>query len=246
MQESKPRKFLQQYSVIIAILIGAWIIGMSIIAAGLLIVRHLDGNTVSGIQKVDLELAENDRVIGDSNAPVTIVEYADFQCPYCKGFHDTVLTNLKTSYIDSGLVKFVFRDFAFLGQESFDAAEAARCAQDQGKFWEYHDHLYTNQGAENVGVFSVAALKGYASALGLDQAKFDSCLDSHGYKDEVDTETQAGQGYGVNSTPTVFVNGVMYEGLLDPANYQAIIETALTEANESRGGILNRIESLFR
>lgn len=245
----KPAKagFRKQYGVILAILIGAWIIGMSIIMGSLLIVRHLN-NTVIGTQnqKVDIALTDKDPVLGNKDAPVTVVEYADFQCPFCKEFQDIIFPGFKTSYIDSGQIKFVFKNYSFLGQESFDAAEAAKCAQDQNKFWEYHDLLYASQSAENSGAFKVDNLKKFATSLGLDQNKFNQCVDSRTHKDEVANEVPLGSSYGVGSTPTIFINGTMYEGLMSQAQYQTHIEEALKAAAQKNGGVVNWFKSLFQ
>ena len=109
----------------------------------------------------------SDFVTGNQNAPVTIVLYVDFQCPFCgKFFKETEQTAL-ANYIKDGKVKLVSRDFAFLGDESIKAAEAARCAADQGKFWEYHDYLFSHQNGENKGNFSSLNLKTFAKELKL-------------------------------------------------------------------------------
>src|SRR3990167_3005650 len=111
----------------------------AIIAAGLVI-------AIAGeLPKVSSE----DFVLGDQNAPVTIIEYGDYQCPFCGKFFKETEPTLRENYIKTGKVKFVYRDFAFLGQESLWAANAAQCAGEQGKFWEYHDYLYGNQNGEN-------------------------------------------------------------------------------------------------
>ena len=112
-------------------------------------------------------VSATDFITGDQNAPITIVIYVDFQCPFCgKFFKETELTAL-ANYVKDGKVKLVSRDFAFLGQESLKAAEAARCAGDQGKFWEYHDYLFTHQNGENKGNFSNLNLKTFAKELKL-------------------------------------------------------------------------------
>jgi protein-disulfide isomerase len=112
-------------------------------------------------------VSSSDFVLGNQTAPITIVLYVDFQCPFCgKFFKETEQTAL-ANYIKNGKVKLVSRDFAFLGSESQKSAEAARCAGDQGKFWEYHDYLFNHQNGENKGNFSSLNLKTYAKALGL-------------------------------------------------------------------------------
>ncbi|HEV7424691.1 MAG TPA: thioredoxin domain-containing protein [Candidatus Paceibacterota bacterium] len=145
-------------------------------------------NTVNGAeptamitQKIDQALAGNGKVIanikldpvsssdfmmGSLQAKVTVVEYADFQCPFCgKLFQETEPTIM--NYVKDGKIDFVYRDFPFLGSESIRAAIAARCAADQGKFWEYHDYLYNHQSGENQGAFSDVNLKSFASVLKL-------------------------------------------------------------------------------
>jgi protein-disulfide isomerase len=119
--------------------------------------------------------------LGDPNAPVTIVEYADFQCPFCEKVFQSVLPQIKTKYIASGKANFVFQDFAFLGPESTRAAEAAKCAGAQGKFWDYHDTLYQSQNGENQGAFADPKLKGFAKTLGLDITQFNTCLTTKKY-----------------------------------------------------------------
>lgn len=104
---------------------------------------------------------------GKPDAPVKLVEFADYQCPYCGMFKNQIESRLKLEYIDTGKASFDFRDFAFLGRESFDAALAARCAGGQGKFWPYHDKIFENQNGENQGVFSLENLKRFAIDLGL-------------------------------------------------------------------------------
>ena len=174
-------------------------------------------------------VSPNDFALGDPKAPVTIIEYGDFQCPFCGKFFKDTESVLREKYIRTEKVKFIYRDFAFLGQESFWAANAARCAGEQGKFWEYHDYLYNNQRGENQGAFSKDNLKNFASVLGLDRGKFDSCLDSDKYLDAIKAQTKAGGESGVSGTPANFINGVLYAGALPLANFSQIIENELNK-----------------
>jgi len=112
-------------------------------------------------------VSSSDFVTGNPDAPITIILYVDFQCPYCEKFFTQTEQTALANYVKDGKVKLVSRDFAFLGEESLKAAEAARCAGDQGKFWEYHDYLFTHQKGENQGNFSSLNLKTYAKELGL-------------------------------------------------------------------------------
>jgi len=142
---------------------------------------------------------------GPSNAPVTIVEFSDFQCPYC-GREVPVIERLMKEY--DGKIRLVFRhyplDFHPFAQK---AAEAAACAQEQGKFWELHDKMFGNQSK-----LGVDDLKGYAKAVGLDVAKFDKCLDSGEKKPLVEEDVKAGGEAGVSGTPAFFINGVFING----------------------------------
>ena len=155
------------------------------------------------LPRIDVEAKGPSR--GPTNAPVTIVEFSDFQCPYC-GREYPVIERLMKEY--DGKLRLVFRhyplDFHPFAQK---AAEAGACAQDQGKFWELHDKMFTNQGK-----LAVADLKGYAKLLGMDAPKFDKCLDSGEKKALVDDDLKAGSAAGVNGTPAFFINGIFVNG----------------------------------
>ncbi len=174
-----------------------------------------------------LSVEPGDFVLGSPTAPVTMIEFADFQCPFCEQFFQTSLPQIKDLYIKTGKARLVFRDFAFLGDESLSAAEAARCAGDQQKFWEYHDYLYNHQKGENQGGFSDANLKQFAAALNLDTGEFNACLSSHKYLDFVKKETTLGQQLGVSGTPTTFFNKKPLIGAVPFPEVKAAVETAL-------------------
>jgi protein-disulfide isomerase len=175
-----------------------------------------------------LQPRENDRVLGNSVAPVTIVEYGDFQCPFCGRLHANINEPLREQYIKTGKVKFIWRDFAFLGAESQWASQAAQCAGDQKKFWEYHDYLFEHQNGENQGAFSVPNLKRFAGVLGLDQEKFAACLDGETFAKLVAQNTQEGRSLGVSGTPTTFINGKSVVGAVAFADMKAVIDAALS------------------
>ncbi len=145
-------------------------------------------------------------VMGQSNAPVTIEEWADLQCPACRQFAIGTEPQLRTAYIATGKVRFVFHHLAFIGQESIWAGEAVECAGEQNRFWDLHDRLYAVQGGENSGTFSKANLEKIAGDIGLGVG-FNACLESDRYLQRVTDDTKAGQAKGVNATPTLFVNG---------------------------------------
>lgn len=175
-----------------------------------------------------LQPRESDRILGDPAAPVIIIEYGDFQCPFCGRLHANINVPLREQYIQSGKVKFIWRDFAFLGQESQMASQAAHCAGDQGKFWEYHDYLFEHQNGENQGAFSIPNLKRFADALGLDKEKFAACLDAGTYAELVAQNTQEGRSIGVSGTPTTFINGKSVVGAVAFTDIKAIIDNALS------------------
>lgn len=176
---------------------------------------------------VKITLKPNTPYLGSSNAKVTVVEYADYQCPFCEKWYTDVMSELKTKYISTGKIKFIFQDFAFLGADSNTAAEATHCATDQNKFWQYHDYLFTHQGQEGSGWATADHQKEFAKALGLNKEQFNQCLDSGKYKQEVLDETAAGKSYGVSGTPSVFVNGQIIVGAQPATIFVQAIDAAL-------------------
>ncbi len=178
---------------------------------------------------VNITLKPNTPYLGASNANVTVVEYADYECPFCEQFFKNVLPELKAKYIDTGKIKFFYQDFAFLGPDSNTTAEASHCAEDQNKFWQYHDYLFSNQGAEGSGWATSDHQKQFAVAIGLNTAQFNQCLDSGKYKQEVLDETSAGKSYGVSGTPTLFVNGTAIVGAQPATAFEKAIDAALNK-----------------
>jgi protein-disulfide isomerase len=131
------------------------------------------------------------------------------------------------SYVDSGKVNLVYKQWPFLGQESVWAAQAAECAADQGKFWEYHDLLFDKQNGENVGTFTKENLLSYAKELGLDMAKFEPCVKNDETLQRVGIDYNEGRQVGVTSTPTFFINGKPLLGAQPAEAFQAQIDAAL-------------------
>ena len=166
-------------------------------------------------------------LIGNKNAAVTIIEFSDFQCPFCERFHQTVEPTLLKQYVDTGKVAFVYKHSAFLGQESVWAAQAAECAADQGKFWQFHDLLFAKQNGENQGTFTKDKLIGFATDAGLDMTKFEPCLNNDETPARVQADTQEGQQAGVRGTPTFFINGQPLVGAQPLETFQAAIDKAL-------------------
>jgi protein-disulfide isomerase len=164
---------------------------------------------------------------GDPDAPVTLIEFSDFQCPFCGRFATETLPQLIEAYVAGGEVRVGFQHFAFLGQESFRAAEAAECAAEQGAFWEYHDRLFANQAGENQGAFADDKLEQFAAALNLNTTDFNDCLGSGRYSSLVAAETQAAQQLGVRSTPTFLVNGQPIVGAQPYEVFTRYVDSAL-------------------
>lgn len=167
--------------------------------------------------------------LGDPNAKVQIVEYADFQCPFCGRHHQLVAPDLIKNYVDTGKATYIYKHLAFLGNESVWSAIAAECAADQGKFWQYHDYLFTHQNGENQGAFNKDKLIGFGKALDLDMSKFEACVNSDATFDRVRADSEEGQKFGVTSTPTFFVNGKPMVGLTSPDEFKQVIEQALAQ-----------------
>jgi protein-disulfide isomerase len=190
----------------------------AVVVVGLLVYFNRPG---SGQSNDPYTLIPRDNVSqktwGKAEAPVKIIEFADFQCPFCRQFTRDTEQQLAAEFIQSGDVQLIFHHFAFLGPESGRAAEAAECAADQNHFWDYHDLLYLRQGSENTGVFSPENLKSFAKELNkafpeFNVDTFGSCLDSGRKRAAVDLETAQARDAGVSSTPTFLINGKLVTG----------------------------------
>ena len=140
-------------------------------------------------------------VKGSTSAKVTLIEFGDFQCHYCDRFTKDTEPQIVQQYIDTGKINIVFKHFAWYGPDSISAAMASQCANDQGKFWQYHDILYQNQGEINSGWASKDNLKKFALQIGLDSEKFNSCLDSEKYKSLVQSDINLASSVGFQGTP---------------------------------------------
>lgn len=166
------------------------------------------------------------RVGGNPDATVHVVEWGDYQCPACAQFKAEVVPILIDEYVNTGKITFEFRDFAFLGPESTQAAEAAACALDQDKFWDYHSTIYANHNGENQGALSDDRLTDMAELVGLDMETFSTCFDDGTHEDEIADSYEEGSALGVNSTPTLVIDGQLYKytGIDD---LRAILDAAL-------------------
>ena len=168
--------------------------------------------------------------LGRDNAKVTIIEFSDFQCPSCALFHSGAGNAIIEEYAKKGLARVAHKDFPLLGEESFNAAYAARCANEQGKFFEYQDALFSQQSkyaSENSGMFFVEQLIRLAYDINLNKNIFSDCLYENKYKEAVAKNLEEGKAAGVTGTPTIFVNGRKLEGLASFEDYKKIIEEEL-------------------
>jgi len=154
------------------------------------------------------EPALTDRDI-NPNAPITLIEYSDFQCPFCGRFFTQTLSAMKDKYIKTGKVNFVYKDFPLdaIHDQATPAALAARCAKEQGKFWEMHDTIFTNQ-----ELLSETNYKKWAVALGLNTNEFNGCFDSRKYLGAIQEDLEEGQNLGISGTPGFSINGTVVVG----------------------------------
>lgn len=144
-------------------------------------------------------------LLGDANAKITIVEFGDYQCTYCHLFHENTKDALLQQYVNTGKVNFVFRDFPLNGPDSVLAADAAYCAGDQDKYWQYHDELYKNWAGEKTGWVNQKSLDKFATTVGLDLGKFDKCVSDKKYEQKVMDNYNFGQRIGIDGTPSFIV-----------------------------------------
>ena len=169
------------------------------------------------------------RAIGAADAPVTLDVWADFQCPGCGIFTRATEARIVRDYVESGKLRLVFHDFAFIGQESIDAAVAARAADAQGAFWPYHDWLFANQGGENKGAFRRDVLIAIAKQVGLDVNAFEAALDDPGLVDAVRAETASGSKVPVAATPTLVIGDQVIQGVPAWDSLSATIEAQIAK-----------------
>ena len=189
---------------------GIYFISIPIIVGiilGIYITTNLTSDSMS-----DQSLITNSQLIkngspqiGLDNALITIVEFGDYQCTFCYKFHQDTLNDIKIEYIDTGKANYVYRDFPLNGPSSILASEASYCADDQGKYWEYHNTIFKNWAGENTGWINMNSLLGFAAQLDLDIIEFSNCMDRHmHYQKVINNESYAKQ-IGISATPTFLI-----------------------------------------
>lgn len=171
---------------------------------------------------------DDDTVLGDPNAPITVVEFSDFQCSFCKRFFENTLPGFKTKYIDTGKVKLVYRDFPLnFHKQAQKAAETTECAGEQDKYWQMHDLIFQEQDSWVGNDKATDVFKGFAKQIGLNMSSFNNCLDNGQMAKEVEKDYRDGIAAGVSGTPTFFVNGEKLVGAQPLSSFEAIIEPML-------------------
>jgi protein-disulfide isomerase len=171
---------------------------------------------ISPESMIDLEeIRQISHTLGSNDAPITIIEFGDYQCPFCGEWYKQVSPTLNEKYIKTGKVQLIFVDYPFLGPDSYPTAYASFCAEDQNKFWEFHDVVYLNQGNTNDGWASSDNIREFVQSIDLDMSQFDECMESTTFKQKIDDSLQIGREQGVNQTPTFIV-------LNDNGKYQKI------------------------
>lgn len=240
MEETTHNKKQKDYMIPASILVAGLLVGLSIIAsnAGWFKSSGGSGGSVQnggtlGAAADYLKIGERDVIMGDPDAPLTIVEYADFQCPFCGRFYETTGKQIREDYVKTGKVKVIYRDLAFLGPESLAAAEAAECSKDQKSFWAFHDALYDAEikdGAENNGNLTKTLFVSLAKQIGMsDVDAFASCIDSKKYSEEVKAVGTGATALQVNSTPTVFIGQTKIVGAQPIGVFKTEIEKQLAQ-----------------
>jgi protein-disulfide isomerase len=183
----------------------AILLGLVAIAVGY--IERQDSGIVGSGRVLPLSITPQNPVLGLKSASITIYEFGDFQCPSCGYWFKTQGPAMVQNLVDSGKAKLVWRDFIIYNTDSRLAANAAYAAGEQGKFWQFHDLLYANQGQANSGWITQQVMVAYAQQLGLNITRFAQSMNSGQYNSLIDSNFQSGQGVGVQGTPTFFVVG---------------------------------------
>jgi len=212
-------------------------LGIAVLFIIALVAFNLPGSSTGGGDYVPIERAQvSGRIEGNPSAPVRIIVFEDFQCPFCKLFTDDRAPLVVADFVETGIASIEFHHMAFLGPESIAAAAASECANDQNRFRDYHDLLFLRQGdRENAGAFSTGNLKDFARELqaestDFDLDEFDQCVDSGRNRSFVEEATDEAGTLGVNSTPTLWINGQIMGNPSDYESLRTIIETAAATA----------------
>ena len=188
---------MQKYYFLIPVIIG--------IMAGLTVVTISTNDNDSTILTIS-KLSENGSpIMGDPNAPITILEFGDYQCTFCYKFHQNTLDVINEEFIKTGKLKVIYKDFPLNGPDSKLASEASYCAHDQDKYWQYHDQLYENWAGERTGWITREALSKFAESLNLNTVEFNKCLNENKYENKINSIYEFGNDIGIDATPSFLV-----------------------------------------
>jgi protein-disulfide isomerase len=227
--KAKQKKKQKQQDLVPFLIIG----GLVIVVLAIVIISQISSASTAKANIITPEFVKAQQTdgltMGDPNAKVTVIEFADFQCPYCGVYWKQLEPTIVENYVNSGKIQYIYHPFSFLGSGSWDesvkASEAAYCANDQGKFWEYRSMLYANQNGENKGAFSQANLIAFAEVIKLDNKTFKQCLSDGIHNAEVTASTKAASDYGATFTPSFLVDG----NIVGPDKLVEAIDAALNK-----------------
>ena len=239
--ETQPQKNTSIKWIILALGMGCAILACMSLIFALIVRNYFPQLTTSKSTRTNISTPipnQKPNSLGDPNAPVKIIEYGDYQCPYCLRFWEETESQLIETYVITGKVYFEYRSVGeFLGPESAAAAEAAYCAGDQGKYWEYHNTLFANWKGENVGNYSIDKLRNYAKVIGLNDEAFTTCIKSGAHAAQVKQDVVDSKAAGVRSTPSFVINGkLLIEGAQPFDIFQHVIEQELKGNNSFQNG----------
>jgi protein-disulfide isomerase len=233
-------------SPMVSVTIGALLIGAIVIAFGF--AQQPPGGPATGdlsepLNGVSVALAEG-RAIGQGDASVTVEIWSDFQCPACRKLAVEIEPSILVNFVEPGTARLVYRDAAYQGargtdptyDESVEAAAGARCAAEQGLFWQMHDWLFANWDGENEGAFRAERLRAIATAAGVDVAAYDACMASGEHQAAVRAETQSAVAQGITATPTLVINGYAVTGVPTVVELSQLIRDAAGQGGRSGTG----------
>lgn len=233
------QSFAQKFAIPLAIIFGALVISLSILV-GLALPKLPPNQAAAPAAAVPpsgtsatVSVAATGPSLGSAAAPVTIIEFGDFQCPFCRAFWRDTLPQLTKNYLDTGKARLVYRNFPLtqLHPSAQIAATAGECALEQNEFWQMHDEMFRQQDKQGPGTvaFTAADLKAWAKTAGLNTARFNACLDAAKYQTVIQTDLADGAAAGVGGTPTFFINGRTIVGAQPYAIFAQAIDSALAK-----------------
>lgn len=175
------------------------------IITGMFLVFYPESETNPNLLTTTKLISGGSPILGNSNAPITILEWGDYQCTFCYKFHQSTLDVINEEFVKTGKVKLIFKDFPLNGPDSFLAAQAAYCAQDQERYWQFHNELYKNWAGERTGWITRNSLEKFANTINLNLDEFNKCLDEKKYEQKVTTLHEFGKEIGIDATPSFLV-----------------------------------------